>query len=44
MYDDFMKGFESATALIMRYADDNPDDLQDYIEMLLQTLKEKRTV
>ena len=42
MIEDFIDGFEAAAHLIMRHTFDRPEDVHKYVEMMLQTLEEKK--
>jgi hypothetical protein len=42
MYGDFIAGFETATQLILRHLDDEPEDLRRYLEIIARTVEERK--
>ncbi len=42
MIEDFMDGFEAAANLIRRQSFERPEDVQRYVDLMLQTLNERK--
>ena len=43
MIDDFIEGFEAAANLVMRHDFESPEDMRHYLEIMLDTIGEKRS-